>query len=522
MSNERISEQLEESVFLKKIFRKKNPDQLVNDTKKSNLKKSLGATDLIVLGVGAIIGSGIFTVSGVAINGEAQAGPSFILSVLIIGVACIFSALCYAEFAAMMPVAGSAYTYTFAALGELPAWLIGWALMLEYAIGNIAVACGWTGYLFEFLKGFQGILPDWLIYPPVWLICDYHTAVEKCVAQGLNPQETIPMIFGVIPFSLNLPAILIVMFMTWLLYMGMKESAKLAGLIVAVKLIVIFLFIGVGAFYITPENWTPFMPSGFHGVFKGAFLMFFAYIGFDALSTVAEETKNPQKNLPIGIIASLIICTIVYALIAAVLTGMIPWNTVDTHAPIAAAMRSVNQDWIAGFISLGAVAGLTSVLLVLQMGGSRILFAMSRDNLIPSVFSKVHPKHKTPHKITIAVGAFIILGTLFFNLEQAAHLCNIGTFAAFIMVSVGVLILRKTDPDRKRAFKVPFYPYIPILSIIICVIIIALGIPLNTFLFFIGWLVLGGIIYMSYGFKNGGKDDEEYIPEEQQEEISVG
>ena len=447
-----------------RIFRKKNPDQLMNDAKKNSLKRTLGAFDLTILGIGAIIGAGIFTLAGTAAAGgigHLGAGPGLMLSFVFAGISCALAALCYAEFAAMIPVAGSAYTYTFATLGELAAWLIGWILLLEYAIGNITVACGWSGYLFQFLEGFDKFLPGWLVHPPLWLTHDYHSAMLKYQSLNIaNPESHIPHLFG-IPFCINLPALLIIFVIVGFLYKGVQESTKMAAIMVAVKLVVIMLFIGAGAFYVKPENWTPFLPNGFHSVFVGAFLVFFAYIGFDAVSTAAEETKNPQKDLPIGIIASLAVCTVLYIVVAAVLTGMVPWNHIDIHAPIAAALRYVQNplaDKAAGIVALGAVAGLTSVLLVMQLGATRIMFAMSRDKLLPSVFSKVHKKFNTPHVVTVISGLFVAIGTIFLDLDAAAKLCNIGTLAAFLIVCLGVIILRHTDPDRKRHFRVPSLP----------------------------------------------------------------
>ena len=491
--------------IFKRIFRKKNPDELINNAKKNGLKKTLTAFDLTILGIGAIIGAGIFTLSGTAAAGSEThvgAGPALMLSFIFAGIACAFAALCYAEFAAMIPVAGSAYTYTFATMGEIAAWLIGWILMLEYAIGNITVACGWSGYFMQFLKGFEGRLPDWLVNPPIWLTHDYHTAVLEYKKLGMaDPSAHIPHMFGVIPFSINLPAIFIITVVTMFLYIGIQESTRMASLMVAVKLAVILLFIGAGSFYVKPANWVPFIPNGFGSVFTGAFLVFFAYIGFDAVSTAAEETKNPQRDLPIGIIASLAVCTVLYIAVAAVLTGMIPWNTIDTQAPVAAAMRAVHLDWAAGLISIGAIAGLTSVLLVLQLGTTRILFAMSRDNLLPKVFSRVHSKFKTPYVITIISGIFIAIGTLFLDLNEAAELCNIGTLTAFLIVCADILILRKVDPGRKRPFKVPFVPYVPTFGILACLTLIIFGVPMKTLLLFIGWVAIGLVIYFAYGYR---------------------
>lgn len=497
--------------FWAKVFRMKSPEELMASADKSNLKKTLGAMDLIILGVGAVIGTGIFTLSGVAIAGEAAAGPSFMISLILAGLACIFSAFCYAEFASMIPVAGSAYTYTFATFGQCAAWLIGWILMLEYAIGNIAVAIALSGYWFEFLKGFDKYLPYWITSKELWI----HEF----------------MLFDQIPFLFNIPSILIIALITVLLYRGISESTKSAALMVAIKLAVIAIFLIAGFFYVRPENWTPFMPNGFgvegfKSIFQGAFLIFFAYIGFDAVSTAAEETKNPQKNMPIGIIGTLLICIAVYVAVAAVLTGMFPFETLVNNkafvdAPIAYALRAIGRDFCAMLVSVGAIAGLFSVLLVLQLGTTRVLFAMSRDNLLPKMFSKVHPKYATPHIITIFVGIFTIIGTFFLDLEASANLCNIGTFTAFIVVSIGVMVLRYTDPNRKRAFKMPLMPLIPILAITSCLVIVKIGIPLDTFVAFSVWIALGLLIYFSYSYKNANLDLDEQAKISEDESTKV-
>ncbi len=483
-----------ENTFLKKVFRMKSPEELLQNADKSGLKKTLGPMDLIILGVGAVIGTGIFTLSGVAIAGDAAAGPSFMLSLVLAGLACIFSAFCYAEFASMIPVAGSAYTYTFAIFGQCAAWLIGWILMLEYAIGNIAVAIALSGYWFEFLKGFERYLPNWIVNKDLWI---YNFTL-----------------FDSVPVLLNIPSILIIAFITALLYKGISESTKSAAVMVVIKLAVIAIFLLGGIFYVRPENWTPFMANGWNGVFQGAFLIFFAYIGFDAVSTAAEETKNPQRDMPIGIIGTLLICILVYVAVAAVLTGMFPigsllGNQAFIDAPIAYALRATGKDFFAMLVSLGAMAGLFSVLLVLQLGTTRVLFAMARDNLLPKVFAKVHPKFATPHIITVFVGIFTILGTFCLDLEASANLCNIGTFTAFIVVNIGVMVLRYTDPKRKRSFKIPFMPLIPLLGIASCLFIIYKGIPLDTFIAFSVWIALGLLFYFAYSYKNANLDLDE-------------
>lgn len=496
---------IRDSKFMQKIFRMKSPEELMTNANKSGLKKTLDAVDLIILGVGAVIGTGIFTISGVAIAGSAASGPSFMLALVIAGLACIFSAFCYAEFASMIPVAGSAYTYTFATFGQCAAWLMGWILMLEYAIGNIAVAIALSGYWFEFLKWFGDLFPAWMTDKSLWI---YNFTL-----------------FDKIPFLLNIPSILVIAFITILLYKGISESTRASAIMVGIKLCVIAVFVFAGLFHVNPANWQPFMPNGFgiegwNSLFQATFLIFFAYIGFDAVSTAAEETKDPQKNMPIGIIGTLLICILVYVAVAAVLTGMFPFevmhgNSAFIDAPIAYALRAIGKGFCAMLVSVGAMAGLFSVLLVLQLGTTRVLFAMARDNLLPKVFAKVHPKFQTPHIITVVVGLFTILGTFFLDLEASANLCNIGTFTAFIVVCVGVMILRYTDPNRKRAFKIPLMPLIPLLGIGSCLFIIYKGIPFNTFIAFSIWIAIGLLVYFAYSYKNANLDLDE------QEKIEV-
>lgn len=493
--------------FLKTLTRIKNPDEMLAEAKSEGLDKTLGVWDLIILGVGAIIGSGIFAVVGIAAAGSADgsalgAGPGLIVSMIIAAIACIFSALCYSEFATMIPVAGGAYTYTFATLGEFAAWMVGWVLMLEYAIGFIAVACAWSNHFVQFMAGFEKFLPAWLAHPPAWLVNDVFSA-SKIVAD--NPDTFVPTIFGV-PICINLPAILIVLLITAILVKGTKDSTKMAGLMVFIKLAVIALFVFAGAFFVKPENWTPFAPNGIEGIFAGAFLIFFAYIGFDALATAAEECKNPQKDLPVGIIGSLIITTVVYVAVALVLTGLQDTSSAVPlaflKAPMAYCMSLHNMNWAAGLISIGSLAGLTSVLLVLEMAATRILYAMSRDHFISQRFQKLHPKFKTPALLTWTVGLLAVVGILTLNLDVAAELCNYGTFTSFIIVCVAVLILRKTDPQRPRPFKVPFAPLTPILGILCCggLMVYKSMQPSGSALLFPVWLGFGAIIYLLYGF----------------------
>ncbi len=485
------------------LFKAKSPDSILENAKSSNLKKTLGALDLIILGVGAIIGTGIFTIVGIATVGgpeSAGAGPALVISMILASIACIFSALCYSEFAAMIPVAGSAYLYTYATMGELFAFVIGWVLILEYFMGTVTVAIAWSGYLFQFLEGFKAHLPAFVTNQSLWII---------------NIPTTLPI-------TINIPAILILLATGAILVKGIKESTKTAGIMVAIKLAVIILFIIAGTFYVKPENWSPFAPNGFEGIFMGAFIIFFAYVGFDAIATAAEETKNPQRDLPIGIIGSLIICTIVYVLVALVLTGVVPYESIDIKAPIAHAMHYVGKDWIAGLISIGALAGLTSVLMVMMLAGTRIIYAMSRDNFLPPYLKKIHPKLGTPHVVTILSVIICVLGSMFLNLNIAAELCNFGTFASFIIVCITVLILRKTDPDRERPFKVPFCPWFPILGILCSggLSIYSMKFLTTSRVVFPLWIVIGILIYFTYSYGQHRKaEDEQQIKTNKEKSI---
>ena len=499
------------SNLFKSVTRLKAPEEMLAEASaQGGLEKTLGVWDLIILGVGAIIGSGIFAVVGIAAAGSADgsslgAGPALIVSMIVAAIACIFSALCYSEFATMIPVAGGAYTYTFATLGEFAAWMVGWVLMLEYGIGFIAVACAWSNHLVQFLSNFEHVLPAWLAHPPQWLTYDVFTLMKLSES---DPSIHIPTLLGV-PIAINLPAILIVLLITAILVKGTKDSTKMAGLMVFIKMAVIALFVLAGAFFVQPENWTPFAPNGGPGIFAGAFLIFFAYIGFDALATAAEECKNPQKDLPIGIIGSLLVTTVVYVLVALVLTGMQdtsgPISLDFLKAPMAYCMAMTGKGWAtyaSYFIAIGSLAGLTSVLLVLEMAATRILFAMSRDNFISSKFQKIDAKFKTPALLTWTVGALAVVGILTLNLDVAAELCNYGTFTSFIIVCVAVLILRHTDPARHRPFKVPFSPVTPSLGIICCgglMIYKSLGAGSSAMLFPL-WIIIGILIYACYGY----------------------
>ena len=491
----------------RKIATKRSIDDLLNTSKKSELKKTLNVFDLIVIGIGAVVGTGIFTIIGTAITGSAEsagAGPAIVISMILAAVACVFSALCYSEIAAMIPVAGSAYTYTYATMGEFMAWMVGWILMLEYAIGNITVASAWTGYFVQFLKGFRQYLPDFVVNFPIWLRNDYRTMTALCDANNWNIHDKIPYIFGHIPVAVNIPAVVIVLLLTILLVRGVKESTRVASIMVGVNMFMILSFILIGSHYVKPENWTPFLPVAhpFQGVLMGTFLIFFAYIGFDAISTTAEETEKPQRDLPIAILGTLIICTILYVSVALVLTGIVPVDLIDIKAPIAHAMSYVGKDWFAGFISLGALCALTTVLLVYQLGTTRILYAISRDRFLPKSWRLIHKKYRTPHVMTWISGVVVIVCGLFMDLHISAALCNFGTFTSFVIICIAVLILRKTEPDRPRPFKVPLCPWFPLAGILICTVLIAYSLKTlkTSSIYFVLWLVVGLLIYMFYGY----------------------
>ena len=463
------------------FFRTKPIDQILADAERPEhrLKKTLTAWDLTALGIGAIIGTGIFVLVGTAIVGDAHrpgAGPGIVLSFVLSGVTCALAALCYAEFSAMIPVAGSAYTFSYATLGEFLAWLTGWNLILEYGVACVAVAIGWSGYFNKLLKLAGLELPYWATNPPQW-------------AGG--PEGSIA----------NFPAAIIVLLVTTILVIGIKESARAAGLIVLLKLAVVLFFIAVGAPAVNSDNWTPFMPNGFEGVRAAAAIIFFAYIGFDAVSTAAEEAKNPQRDVPFGILASLSVCTVLYISVAAVLTGLVPVGQIDIHAPVAEALTRVGFKWGAAIVAIGAVAGITSVLVVMMLGQIRVFFAMSRDQLLSPGLSTVHARFGTPHRATILTGVVVAILSAFFQIGDAADMTNIGTFFAFVLVSFGVMLLRYTKPDQPRPFRLPFMPLVPICSIAACLYLMA-GLPWATWIRFGVWTVVGIVVYLGYGMKH--------------------
>jgi APA family basic amino acid/polyamine antiporter len=463
----------------------------------------MGVWTLIALGIGAVIGSGIFILTGTAAAGQTMsytsilnapvldliregtgavstkgrlgAGPAISLSFILVAVACGFAALCYAELASMIPIAGGAYTYAYAALGEIFAWIIGWDLILEYAVSNMAVAVGFSAHVNDVLERFGLALPLWLSEPTFQS--------------------------GAYTGHVNLASLLILLLLTWMLARGVKESANANNVMVVIKLAVIVLFIVVGARHIDAANWNPFFPNGMPGVMTGAAIVFFTYIGFDSVSTAAEESKHPQRDMPIGIIATLGICAVLYACVALVLTGVANWKTLDNAAPVVRVLRDLGYSNVRWLVAIGALTGMVSSLLVFQYGQARIWFAMARDRLLPSVFAKLHPKHKIPYVSTCVAGLFVGIPAMVWDIGTFADLSNIGTLFAFVVVSVAVIVLRRTQPDRKRGFRVPLVPWLPLISVFACGTLM-LSLPLETWLLFFVWLGVGLLIYFLYSRKN--------------------
>jgi APA family basic amino acid/polyamine antiporter len=457
------------------LLKTKSIEQMVGDVEHGTkaLKRTLTAMDLTLLGIGAIIGTGIFVLTGTAAAN--QAGPAIVLSYVMAGLACGFAALCYAEFAAMIPISGSAYTYAYATLGEIFAWMIGWDLILEYAVGSMTVAVGWSGYFQRILAGFDVHLPAWM------------TAAPAAAPGAL----------------INLPAVIIVLGIMVLLVIGVRESARFNAAMVTIKLAAVLFFIVVGVGYVKPENWSPFMPYGFSGMMTGAAVVFFAYIGFDAVSTTAEEAKNPSRDLPIGIIASLIICTVLYLAVAGILSGIVPVVQYKSdaqflNAPVGYALSVIQKDWAAGLVSAGAVAGITSVLLVMLMSQPRIFFSMSRDQLLPAGVSKVHPRFRTPYITTIITCAIVAIVAGFVPIQILGEMTSIGTLFAFVVVSLAVIVLRIKRPDAHRPFRVPGGSVIPVLGVLSCVYLMV-SLSVMTWVRFLGWLDIGMVIYWFYG-----------------------
>jgi basic amino acid/polyamine antiporter, APA family len=509
------------------LFKTKSPDHLLAEAAAPDrqLKRALGAFDLTCVGIGAVIGAGIFALAGTAAAGEQieaslwktpvlnfiishlthselvygrpGAGPAVMASFVVAAIACGFAALCYAELASMIPVSGSAYTYSYATLGEIIAWVIGWDLILEYAVGNMAVAVGWSGYFVQLCGSL------FHLKFPLWLVSDYRTASGLLSTGGevLNnySSTTLPVILGH-PIALNLPAVLIVAAVTILLIYGIRESARTNTAIVVTKVAVVVFVIAFGAFMVHPTNWHPFLPNGIGGMMSGAAIVFFAFIGFDAVSTTAEETKNPQRDMPIGIIASLIICTLLYVLMAAIITGMRTYTTYFGDSA-AVATAFAGRPWAQALISAGALAGLTSVILVFQLGQPRIFMAMARDGLLPQYFARVHRRFRTPYITTIWTGVAVGGVAMLTDIGSLADLTNIGTLFAFILVCLGVIILRRKDASRRRPFRVPMVPLLPLLGVFFCFVLM-LSLPLETWGRFVGWLAIGLCIYFLYGLRH--------------------
>lgn len=473
---------------MNQLFRRKSVSILLAEAKTDEHKfnRALTARNLITLGIGAIIGTGIFVLTGTAAAN--YAGPSIVLSFIFSALGCVFAGLCYAEFASMIPIAGSAYTYAYATLGEFLAWIIGWDLILEYLFASSTVAVGWSGYFVSFLKDFGIIIPHELCSAPF----------NHVIGQGWERTGSI----------LNFPAVALVVLITVLLVIGIRESSRFNNVIVIIKLTVILLFIGFGISFIHVENWHPFIPEntgtfgafGISGIFTGAGVIFFAYIGFDALSTAAQETKNPARDMPIGILWSLVICTVLYVAVAGVMTGMVNYKELNVSAPIAVAIDSAGAAlvWLRPFVKIGALAGLSSVVLVMLMAQPRIFYTMAKDGLLPPAFTVVHKKFKTPYITTIVTGAVAALIAGIFPIGVLGELVSIGTLLAFVIVCAGIIILRKTDPDAVRPFRTPFVPLFPILGMLICLAQMA-ALPLDTWMRLIIWMALGMFIYFFYG-----------------------
>ena len=484
------------------LLRKKSIDKLLAEAEEPEhrLRRTLGPWSLTALGVGAIIGTGIFILTGTAAAGEVLevqsvwkaplldlilhggqavgmagrpgAGPAIALSFLMVAVVCALAGLCYAELASMIPIAGSAYTYTYATLGEIVAWIIGWDLILEYAVSNMAVAVGFSAYVDALLQSFGIKLPRELMEP----------MFVSGRATGAY---------------FNVPGFLIVMAITVILVIGIRESANANNLMVAVKVLAILVFIVAASRYVEPSNWKPFMPNGWQGVLTGGAIVFFTYIGFDSVSTAAEECRHPQRDVPFGIIASLVICAILYVTVAVVLTGIQHWETLRNAAPVANALNAIGLHNIQRWVTVGALTGMVSSLLVFQLGQARVWFAMSRDGLLPRAFSSVHKRFRTPHVSTITAGFFVAIPAGIFDIGTLADLSNIGTLFAFLLVALGVLVLRRKQPERMRAFRTPWVPVVPILAILCCFILMA-SLPLETWVRFLVWLAIGLTIYFTY------------------------
>ncbi|MEY2544917.1 MAG: basic amino acid/polyamine antiporter, family [Verrucomicrobiota bacterium] len=508
------------------LFKTKSPELLMREAAAPEraMKRTLSAFALTCMGIGAIIGSGIFVLTGTAaagqvfsskletpvsnfiiawcshselILGRSGAGPAIAISFVIAGLTCAFAALCYAELASMIPVSGSAYTYSYATLGEFIAWIIGWDLILEYAVGNMSVAASWSGYFVQLCGSLFNLKF------PLWAVTDHKTAMSVIASGGealkSYSSTTLPVIAGH-SIALNLPAFLIVAAVTTLLIYGIRESARANTTIVIIKVAVVVFVISFGAFLVNPTNWHPYMPTGIGGVMTGAAIVFFAFIGFDAVSTCAEETRDPKRDIPIGIIASLVICTLLYVLMSSVLTGMKKY-TIYLGDAAAVATAFGGRPWAQALVSAGALAGMTSVLLVFQLGQPRIFMAMARDGLLPQYFARIHSRYRTPYVTTIWTGVAVGGVAMITDIGSLADLTNIGTLFAFILVCLGVNRLRRTAPERPRPFRVPMVPIFPIIGVILCISLM-LSLPVLTWIRFFAWLAIGLVIYFLYSVRH--------------------
>jgi APA family basic amino acid/polyamine antiporter len=467
-----------------------------------SLERVLGAGDLVMLAIGAVIGAGIFGAIGTAAAGQIGpsgevirygAGPALVFSFILLGGACALAALCYAELASMIPHAGSAYGYAYATLGELVAWIIGWDLILEYAIGNVAVAISWGDYCTSLLRGLGVSLP-------VWLTTGYRTAWLSPDPNARALLDSAPHVLG-LPILVNVPAFAVVVAVTWLLLRGAREASTANNVMVVIKLLALGLFVAVGAMSIDPANYTPFAPNGFAGVHQGAAIVFFAYIGFDAVSTAAEETRDPQRNLPIGILGGLAVCTVIYVIVGAVLTGMVPFDQLGVADPLAAALTLAGYSGVGSIVALGAVISMTAVLLVFQYGQPRIFFAMARDGLLPSWAGTVDAKTRIPRAATLMTGALVAVASLVADAAETYDLTNIGTLFAFALVCGGALVLRVVEPERHRPFRVPGIWLVAPLGVAACLFVMA-GLPRQAWERFAVWLVLGAAVYLAYGYRH--------------------
>ena len=488
---------------MNQLFQRKPIADLMQDSEGGHgLQRTLGAGDLIMLAIGAVIGAGIFGAIGTAAAGQVGpngevirqgAGPALVFSFLLLGAACALAGLCYAELASMIPQAGSAYAYSYATLGELVAWIIGWDLILEYAVGNVAVAISWGDYFNTLLAGVG-------LHLPVWLTTGYRTALLSSDPALHGLIASAPHVAG-IPILVHLPAFSIVMLITWLLLRGARESVSVNNVMVVIKLLALGLFIAVGATHLNGANFHPFAPNGFRGIHQGAAIVFFAYIGFDAISTAAEETKNPQRNLPIGILGGLAICTLIYVVVGFVLTGMVPYTQLAVADPLARALDLAGFSRVGWIVALGAAVSMSAVLLVFQYGQPRIFFAMARDGLLPQWAATLHPKTHIPSTTTLITGVIVAVWSLVGDAGETYDLTNIGTLFAFILVSVGVLVLRYKEPDRHRPFRVPFVWPVTLLSAAGCLFIMQ-GLPPTAWERFIIWLAIGLVVYFLYGYRH--------------------